>query len=70
VSAIQLRDDLWLIVTGDELTLAKDQYGTNVIGHVVRKNPSKWRIDGRDDEFESAKSAANELVKEATGRPL
>jgi hypothetical protein len=63
MKSIQLRNGLWLVGEGERLTVCRDKFRTDVIGHIVQGDDAKWRIDGRGDEFDSATSAANEMLK-------
>jgi|HubBroStandDraft_6_1064221.scaffolds.fasta_scaffold779627_2 hypothetical protein len=70
MKAIELKSGLWLIGESERLAVGRDRYGLDTIGYVVQGDDALWRIDGRNDEFDSATSAANELVKSVTGRPI
>jgi hypothetical protein len=61
--SIILKSGWWLI--GDEVrrAVAKHLEGSHVIGHIVQGSDAKWRIEGRNDEFYSAASAADTLVE-------
>jgi hypothetical protein len=68
--SILLRNGWWLI--GDEVrrAVAKHLEGSDVIGHIVQGSDAKWRIEGRNDEFYSAGSAADTLVEDLTKHPV
>jgi hypothetical protein len=70
MKSIQLRNGLWLVGEGERLTVSRDKFGTELIGHIVQGDDALWRIDGRKDEFNTAESAATELVRSLTGRPI
>jgi hypothetical protein len=68
--SIILSSGWWLI--GDEVrrAVAKHLEGSDVIGHIVQGSDAKWRIEGRNDEFYSAGSAADTLVEDLTKHPV
>jgi hypothetical protein len=68
--SIILRTGWWLIGEAERRTVARRLQGTDVIGYVVQGSNTKWKIEGRTDEFDSATSAANELVKGLTAHPV
>jgi hypothetical protein len=63
MKAIQLRNGLWLVGEGERLTVSRDKFRTDVVGYIVQGDDAKWRIDGRNDEFNTAESAASEMLK-------
>jgi hypothetical protein len=67
--SIVLRSGCWLVGDAERRTVAKRLQGTGVLGHVVQGHDAKWRIEGRNDEFDSPTAAANELVKDVTEHP-
>jgi hypothetical protein len=64
--SILLRNGWWLI--GDEVrrAVAKHLEGSDIIGHIVQGSDAKLRIEGRNDEFDSATLAAHILVQDLT----
>jgi hypothetical protein len=68
---MKLRTGLWL--TGDlkRLSVTRNPFGNDpkgVIGHILRGSNDKWKIEGTNDEFDSATLAANELLKACESR--
>jgi len=59
-----------LVGEAERLAVSRDKFRTDVVGYIVQGDDAKWRIDGRKDEFNTAESAANELVRGLTGRPI
>jgi hypothetical protein len=68
--SILLTNGWWLI--GDEVrrAVAKHLEGSYVIGHIVQGSDAKWKIEGRNHDFDSAALAADTLVEDLTKPPV
>jgi hypothetical protein len=51
-----------MIGEAERWAVSRDRYGMNIVGHVTLSEDYLWKIEGRMDEFNTAESAANELV--------
>jgi hypothetical protein len=63
MKTVQLKSGLWLVGEFKRLAVAWDQNGMSVLGYILQGDDDRWRIEGRDEEFDSARSAVDELVK-------
>jgi hypothetical protein len=67
---ILLKNGWWLIGAEVRRVVAKHLEGPGVIGHIVQGSDAKWKIEGRNHEFDSAALAADTLVDDLTKHPV
>jgi hypothetical protein len=70
MKTVQLKSGLWLVGESERLAVAWDRNGTSVLGYILHGNDDKWRIEGHDEEFDSKRSAVDELVKSHADKSL
>jgi hypothetical protein len=64
MKSLILKSGWWLTGEAERRSVSRHLEGTDVIGYVVQGSDARWRIEGRNDQFDSPTLAADALVED------